>query len=187
MRSDEAPILNVYDLKDAGRPRLTHHHRCWWNEMNWVRIVWRNGGNENFYRRGKRDKLRENLPRLCSVHHETNMNWQSLRTRDPRIGKPVWAIASPGGQIIYNRKGIPITGHSGPGHVDARVHIYRATVLEEVGWIVIRSAASTPGGSPWYSFYRRVSGPQDQSGYEGMKENLPPFRHIGIEPGVSSL
>ena len=29
-----------------------------------------------------------------------------------------------------------------------------------------------PRGKPRYSFYRRLSGPQDQSGHEGVKKNL---------------
>ena len=43
---------------------------------------------------------------------------------------------------------------------------------EEVGWLFLRSAAFTPGVSPWYSLYRRMSGPQNQSGQEGVKKNL---------------
>ena len=45
---------------------------------------------------------------------------------------------------------------------------------EEVGWLVLRSAAFTPGEIPRYSFYRRLSGPQGQSGHEGVKKNLRP-------------
>ena len=30
--------------KGAGRPRLTNHHKGWWNETKWMRWVWRNGG-----------------------------------------------------------------------------------------------------------------------------------------------
>ena len=40
--------------------------------------------------------------------------------------------------------------------------------------LVLCSAAFTPRESPWYSFYRRLSGPQDQSGHEGVKKNLHP-------------
>ena len=43
---------------------------------------------------------------------------------------------------------------------------------EEVGWLVLRSAAFTPGESHRYSFYRRWSGPQNKSGHEGVKNNL---------------
>ena len=45
---------------------------------------------------------------------------------------------------------------------------------EEVGWLVLRSAAFTPEESPRYSFYRRLSGPEDQSGHEGAKKSLHP-------------
>ena len=42
-----------------------------------------------------------------------------------------------------------------------------------------------PGEIPRYSFYRRLSGPQGQSGHEGVKKNLHPPTP-GIEPGPSS-
>ena len=45
---------------------------------------------------------------------------------------------------------------------------------KEVEWLVLRSAAFTPEERPRYSFYRRLSGPQDQSGHEGAKKNLHP-------------
>ena len=48
---------------------------------------------------------------------------------------------------------------------------------EEVGWLVLCSAAFTPEESPRYSFYRRLSGPQDQSGHEGVKKNLHPSKN----------
>ena len=37
---------------------------------------------------------------------------------------------------------------------------------EEVGWLILRSVTFTSGESTRYSFYRRVSGPQDQSGVD---------------------
>ena len=53
------------------------------------------------------------------------------------------------------------------GDVDARVHIFTATALG-------RGSRFYPEESPRYSFYRRLSGPQDQSGHEGAKKNLHP-------------
>ena len=58
--------------------------------------------------------------------------------------------------------------------VDARIHIYTVTVL---GWG--RVASPTPGrfhprGKPRYSFYRRLSEPQDQSGTKGLKKKFHP-------------
>ena len=50
---------------------------------------------------------------------------------------------------------------------------------DEVGWLVLRSAAFTPGEITRYSFYRRLSGPQGQSGHEGMKKNLHVFIIVG--------
>ena len=43
---------------------------------------------------------------------------------------------------------------------------------EEVGWLVLRSAAFTPRGKSPISFYRGLSRPQDLSGHEGVKKNL---------------
>ena len=42
---------------------------------------------------------------------------------------------------------------------------------DEVGWLVLRSAAFTPGEIPGTHF---IGGPQDQSGHEGVKKNLHP-------------
>ena len=58
--------------------------------------------------------------------------------------------------------------------MNARVLVYTATALEEVGWLVLLSAVFTPGESPRYSFYRRLSEPHDQSGHERAKKNLHP-------------
>ena len=44
--------------------------------------------------------------------------------------------------------------------------------VEEVGWQMLRSAVFTSGESPRYSFYRRLSLPQGQSGHEGVKKIL---------------
>ena len=43
-----------------------------------------------------------------------------------------------------------------------------------IGWLLLRSAAFTPGESPRYSFYRRLSGSQDQSGHKEVKKNVQP-------------
>ena len=60
------------------------------------------------------------------------------------------------------------------GDVNKMVHIFTTKALEEVGSLVLCSAAFTPGKSPGYSFYRRLSGPQDQSEHKGVKKNLHP-------------
>ena len=54
---------------------------------------------------------------------------------------------------------------------------------EEIWWLVLRSATFTPKESPRYSFSRRLSGPQEQSGHERAKKNLHPLRHPGSNPG----
>ena len=72
-------------------------------------------------------------------------------------------------------KGIPITGHEGPRGMWMQGSTYsQPRHSDEVGWLVLRSAAFTPGEIPRYSFYRRLSGPQAQSGHEGVKKNLHP-------------
>ena len=56
------------------------------------------------------------------------------------------------------------------GDVAGRVHIFSATALESC-----RVASSMLGRlypPVGYSFYRRLSGPQDQSGHKGAKKNL---------------
>ena len=55
---------------------------------------------------------------------------------------------------------------------------------EEVGWLVLRYAAFTPEEVPRYSFYRKLSGPQDQPGHEATKKKSPPFRHPGLNPDL---
>ena len=58
----------------------------------------------------------------------------------------------------------------------------------EVGWLVLCSVTFTPRESPRYSFYRRLSGPQDQSGRDGVKKNINPSdtqdRTWAIEPTI---
>ena len=70
------------------------------------------------------------------------------------------------------------------GDVDARVHIPIYTQLRQLG--KCRVASPTLGRLyPWYSYYSRLSGPQEQSGYEGVKKiSTPPTPRI--ESGPSS-
>ena len=48
-----------------------------------------------------------------------------------------------------------------------------------------------PWESLWYSFYRRMRGPQDQSGHEGVKKNVHPFdtwdRTRAVQPVAKHL
>ena len=60
--------------KGAGRLRLTHHHKGWWNGTKWMRWVWRNGGMKFVVRENGRNRAK-NLPRSRFVHHETHMEW----------------------------------------------------------------------------------------------------------------
>ena len=60
------------------------------------------------------------------------------------------------------------------GDVAARVHIYKAKALGTGRVASPMLGRLYPEEEPWYSFYRRQSGPQDQSGHEGVKKTLHP-------------
>ena len=70
--------------KDAGRPRLTHHHKGWWNETKWTRWVWRNGGMKFMVGENVRNP-KKNLPRPSFVHHETHMEGQRRELGTPAV------------------------------------------------------------------------------------------------------
>ena len=85
-------------------------------------------------------------------------------------------------------KGIPFTGHEGPREMWMQRSTYsQPRHQEEVGQLVLRSAAFTPEESPRYSFYRRLSGPQDQSGHERAKKNLHPSDTWAVQPVAQRL
>ena len=63
----------------------------------------------------------------------------------------------------------PITGHGAPWGMWARVHIFTATALGRDRVASPTLGRLYPGEIPQYSFYRRLSGPQDQSGHKGAK------------------
>ena len=68
------------------------------------------------------------------------------------------------------------------GDVDARVHIYTAMALgseREREWLVLHLAAFNPRETLQYSFYRRMNGPQDQFGHEGVNKNFHPGSNLG--------
>ena len=59
--------------------------------------------------------------------------------------------------------------------MNKRVHIYTAMALVGRGRVASPMLSFLyPRESPQYSFYRRLSGPQEHSGHEGVKENLQP-------------
>ena len=60
------------------------------------------------------------------------------------------------------------------GDVNARVHIFTATALGRGRMASPALGRLYPGEIPRYSFYSRLSGPQGQSGHEGVKKNLHP-------------
>ena len=79
-------------------------------------------------------------------------------------------------------KGIPNIGHEGPrgcGCKGAHTYLYTATALGKV-----RVASPTLGRIySRYSFYSRLSGPQEQSGYEEVKKiSTPPTPGTELGP-----
>ena len=77
--------------------------------------------------------------------------------------------------------------HGGCGCKGAHTYVYTAMALGKC-----RVASPTLGRLyPWYSYYSRLSGPQKQSGYEGVKKNLHPSdtrdRTRAVEPVVKRL
>ena len=80
MRWDEAPYYRSVSSKGAGRPRLTHHHKGWWNETKWMCLekCW-----NEICGRGKREKSREK-PTLTPFLPPRNPHGVTeTRTRDP--------------------------------------------------------------------------------------------------------
>ena len=70
-----------------------------------------------------------------------------------------WAACVPKVKVF------PLQGMKAHGDVDLRVHIYTATEIGRRRVASTTLSRFTFGEIPWYSFYRRLSGPQDQSGY----------------------
>ena len=85
MRCDEAPYYRSVSSTGAGRPRLTHHHKGWWNETKWMRWVWRNGGIKFVVGESGRNP-EKNLPRPRFVHHETHIEWPRRELGTPEVG-----------------------------------------------------------------------------------------------------
>ena len=79
----------------------------------------------------------------------------------------------------------PLQAMKAHGDLDARVHIYTATALGGCSMASPTLGHLYPGGKPRYSFYRRLSGSQNQSGHQGVKKISTPLVP-GIEPGPSS-
>ena len=71
--------------KGAGWPRLTHHHKGWWNGTKWTRWEWRNGGMKFVVGVNGRNPAK-NLPRPRFVHHKTHMEWQRRELGTPAVG-----------------------------------------------------------------------------------------------------
>ena len=70
-------------------------------------------------------------------------------------------------------------------------HIFTATALRRGRVASPTLGRLYPGEIPRYSFYRRLSGPQGQSGHEGLKKNLHPSdtrdRTRAIQPVAQRL
>ena len=81
-----------------------------------------------------------------------------------------------------------LKAHGGCG---CKGHIYIATALGRNRVACPTLGRLYPGEKPRYSFYRRLSGPQDQSGYKRVKKNLHPSdtwdRTRAVQPAAKSL
>ena len=72
---------------------------------------------------------------------------------------------------MYNRTVEMKTSKDDPNRFEITLYICtQPRHQEEVQWLVLRSAVFTSGTH----FYRKLTGPQDQSGQEGLKKNLCP-------------
>ena len=70
-------------------------------------------------------------------------------------------------------KAIHITGHEGPRRTWMQRSTYTQPRHQEEIWVASPTLGRLyPKESPRYSFYRRLSEPNDQSGHEGVKKNL---------------
>ena len=72
--------------KGAGRPRLSHHHKDWWNETKWMRWVWRKWWNE-ICGRGKREKPCEKPTQTPFRPPRNPHGVTEARIRNPSGGK----------------------------------------------------------------------------------------------------
>ena len=91
----------------------------------------------------------------------------------------------------WTKKVSPLKAWRPTGDVDARVHVFTATALWWGRVAIPTLGRLYPGEIPRYSFYRRLSGPQGQSGHEGMKKNFHPSdtrdRTRTVQPVVKRL
>ena len=71
--------------------------------------------------------------------------------------------------------------------MDARVHIFTAKALGRGRVASLTLSRLYPGKAPVLIFYRRLSGPQDQSGHEGAKKNLHPSDTRAVQPVAQRL
>ena len=69
--------------------------------------------------------------------------------------------------------------HGGCGCKGEHTYVYTATALGK-GMVAIPMLGCLYS---WYSFYSMLSGPQEQSGYEGVKKISTPLT-LAIEPGT---
>ena len=121
----------------------------------WTRIetAWRDIPQEDI--QGLFDSMPRRTETLIAAHGGFTPYWNQMLTDQAEKVSPLQAMKA-------------------HGVVDARVHIFTATAL---GWGRVASPTLGhlyPEEIPRYSFYWRLSGPQGQSGREGVKKNLHP-------------
>ena len=175
--------------KDAGRPRPTHHqgaNKMKWNETKWIRWVWRNGGMKLVAEENGRNP-EKNLPRLRfflrNPHGVTETRIRN-RSNGGRASKclhhgAAYKLFIDSGHLPLDMKNkTKMYLHYRPWRptedVDARFHIFSATALGG-GWLSSPTLGRLYPGKVRYSFYKRLSEPQDQSRHEVVKKNHQPF------------
>ena len=72
--------------KDAGRPRLTHHHKGGWNETKWMRWVWRNGGMKCVVGENGRKPVKNNTQTPFRPPRKTHMEGPRRELGTPAVG-----------------------------------------------------------------------------------------------------
>ena len=115
MDAMKPPYYRSVSSKGAGQPRLTQHHKGWWNETKWMRWGWRKGGMKFVVGENGRNPV-NNLPRPRFVHHETHMEGPRREPGTPAVeGERLTASATRPPIIhityyIWGRKVIGISG-----------------------------------------------------------------------------
>ena len=112
--------------KGAGRPRLSHHYKGWWNETKWMRWVCRNGGMKFVVGENGRNPMK-NLPRPHFVHHETHMEWPRRELGTPAVEVECLTLLAPLRPLIL----VTYTNHNRKEAICILIYSYENFPLSE--------------------------------------------------------